>query len=32
MLWACLKVPQRGLPRVSARREASYPSRTLRNA
>ena len=25
MLWAHLKVPHRGLPRVSARREAAYP-------
>jgi hypothetical protein len=32
MLWAHLKVPHRGLPRASARREAAYPSRTLPNA
>jgi len=32
MLWAHLKVPYRGLPRASARREAAYPSRTPRNA
>jgi hypothetical protein len=28
MLWAYLKVPHRGLPRASARREAAYPSQT----
>jgi hypothetical protein len=32
MLWAHLKVPHRGLPRASARREAAYPGRTLPNA
>jgi hypothetical protein len=29
MFWAHLKIPHRGLPRAFARREASYPSRTL---
>ncbi len=31
MWWAHLKVPHRGLPRASARREASYLDRTLPN-
>jgi len=32
MFWAHLKVPHRGLPRASARREAAYPDSTLPNA
>jgi hypothetical protein len=32
MLWTYLKVPHRGLSRAFARREATYPSRTLPNA